>query len=166
MYLPYIRTSTPRHPAVAGTPAISAIRRPCASLLVFHTHPVVHQQIRVLLEAEETHRVWDQLEVEIKKHGFHDRVLTVLSDAAFGYKVRNSLYRFAAEISENLASRDFKRLVHAGFLVATGERRGRSYGASKALLMIREKAKEPRESEHLDPFVRHQTIPQEELPFT
>jgi hypothetical protein len=115
---------------------------------------------------KETHRVWDQLEVEIKKHGFHDRVLTVLSDAAFGYKVRNSSYRFAAEISENLTSRDFKELVDAGFLVATGERRGRFYGASKALLMIREKAKEPRESEHLDPFVRDQIIPQEELPFT
>lgn len=124
------------------------------------------QAMTLLRRIKETHRVGEQLEIEANKHGLPERVLTVLIDAAFGYKVRNSSYRIAADISENLASRDFKELVDAGLLVATGERRGRFYIASKALLMIRERAKEPRENEHVDPFRRETVIPQEQLPFS
>jgi len=115
---------------------------------------------------KEANRVGEQLDIEIKKHGFPDRVLAVLFDAAFGYRVRNSSYRITAEISENLASRDFKELVEAGLLVATGERRGRFYMASKALAMLRERAKEPREDEHLDPFTSGDAASQGNLPFS
>ena len=43
-----------------------------------------------------------------------------LVDAAVGLKVRNASYRHIADISDNLASRDFKALVDLGYLKATG----------------------------------------------
>jgi len=73
-----------------------------------------------------------------------------LSDAAFGLRVKNSTYRSAAEITENVASRDLKELVDAGFLISTGEKRGRYYEASALVKSIRERSREPRAN--IDPF--------------
>lgn len=98
----------------------------------------------------ETGRVWDALEKELAQRGLPDRFILALTDAAFGYKVRNSTYRSAAEVSENLASHDLKTLVDAGFLVPQGERRGRHYVGSVALNNIRERFAEQRSEE--DPF--------------
>jgi hypothetical protein len=63
--------------------------------------------------------------------------MLALSDAAFGFRVRNATYRTAAEISDPLASRDLRALVDAGLLVPHGERRGRHYVASEWLLQAR-----------------------------
>lgn len=108
------------------------------------------QSETLLRRVKATNLVWDELEKELTRRGLPDRLTLALADAAFGYKVRNSTYRSAAEISENLASHDLKALVNLGFLRAEGERRGRYYIATPSLKQIRERFREPRSEE--DPF--------------
>jgi hypothetical protein len=60
-----------------------------------------------------------------------------LHDAAFGYRVRNTTYRKAADVSDAVASRDLAQLVAAGLLVAQGEKRGRFYVAGEWLHKVR-----------------------------
>ena len=108
------------------------------------------QAATVLRRTKEYARVWEELEQEVSKHGLPERTMMALHDACFGYRVRNSTYRTAADISLNLASRDLKILADAGLLVAMGERRGRFYVASESIREIRTKIHEPRRV--ADPF--------------
>src|ERR1041385_6261593 len=78
-------------------------------------------------------KLWDNLEIQLKKHKLPDRLIFALSDAAMGYHVRSSHYRTVADVSNVVSSRDLKAAVDAGLLVPTGERRGRMYGASNEL---------------------------------
>jgi Fic family protein len=98
----------------------------------------------LLRRTKETTRVWDELEQLIKARGLPDRVIYALSDATFGYRVRNSTYRSVAEIADAVASRDLKLLVDNGLLAADGEKRGRGYVASALLQAIRARTREPR----------------------
>lgn len=99
----------------------------------------------------EMSRIWDQLEKEVTQRGLPDRVTMALMDATMGLRVRNASYRSAAEVSDNLATRDLKTLVDQGLLVAKGEKRGRVYERSETLLAIRRKFAEQKPVE--DPFV-------------
>ncbi len=81
-------------------------------------------------------QLWNTLERLLQKAGLNERMLLALADAAIGLRVRNSTYRKAAEVSDQVASRDLKQLVDAGFLVAHGERRGRYYRASQQILDV------------------------------
>ncbi|MEP6756814.1 MAG: Fic family protein [Chthonomonadales bacterium] len=101
-----------------------------------------NQATTLLRRTRETERVWDELESLVKHCGFPERTIYALSDAAFGYKVRNSSYRAAADINDTLASKDLKVLVDAGFLLSDGEKRGRFYVASNAIREIRERNRE------------------------
>jgi Fic family protein len=101
-------------------------------------------------------RMWDALEIEINKRGLPDRMLLALSDAAIGYKVRNALYRKAADISELTASRDLKALVDHKLLTPHGERRGRFY---KAAPLVRQIGKASWEAPaNVDPFTLTETF--------
>lgn len=95
-------------------------------------------------------RLWDALEREIAQHHLPERVITALSDAALGYKVRNAMYRKAADIALVAAGRDLKAAAEAGFLQPKGERRGRFYVPSPRLLELGRAAYEPFVEE--DPF--------------
>jgi hypothetical protein len=77
-------------------------------------------------------------------------MLMALSDAAFGYRVRNSTYRAAASISSNTASRDLTLLIKVGLLVPHGEKRGRTYIASAQVRALRERLRRPKSAP--DPF--------------
>jgi hypothetical protein len=66
-----------------------------------------------------------------------ERVIMALHDAAFGFRVRNTTYRKAAEVSDAVASRDLGQLAAAGLLEAHGEKRGRYYAAGEFLLKLR-----------------------------
>ncbi|MGQ0665343.1 MAG: Fic family protein [Pseudomonadota bacterium] len=102
-----------------------------------------YRQAETLLRrTKEMARAWDYLEAEVKRRGLPERATLALVDATFGWRVRNSTYRAAAEVSENLASRDLKLLVDQGLLMPRGERRGRSYVASDFLREIRAKTRE------------------------
>ena len=102
------------------------------------------QASTLLRRTKEMKRTWDELEREIQRRGLPDRVLFALAEAALGFKVRNSTYRSAAEVSLQVASRDLKLLADQGLLLAHGERRGRHYTASEAVLAIRQRVREPR----------------------
>lgn len=103
-----------------------------------------NQATTLLKRTKELERVWDELEVIIQSRSLPGRVITALSDATFGYRIRNATYRSAAGISEQLASRDLKLLVDAGLLVPTGEKRGRVYAASEILKAVRQRTREPK----------------------
>jgi hypothetical protein len=91
----------------------------------------------VLRRSQEAGRLWTELEVAVKGRGLQERMILALHDAAFGYRVRNTTYRKAAEVSDAVASRDLGQLVAAGFLVAQGEKRGRIYVAGEWLKKLR-----------------------------
>jgi Fic family protein len=108
------------------------------------------QATSLLRRSKETARVWDQLEVEVKRRGLPERMILALADAAFGYRVKNATYRAVAEVSENVASRDLKDLTVQGLLVPSGEKRGRYYEATQFVKLIRQNSREPKST--IDPF--------------
>lgn len=95
------------------------------------------QATTLLRRTREMQQIWDALEIEIGKRQLPDRVMLALSDAAFGLRVRNSTYRKAAGISEQVATKDFKLLTDSGLLIPGGEKRGRFYTASSTINEIR-----------------------------
>jgi Fic family protein len=108
------------------------------------------QATTLLLRTRELQKLWDSLEIEVRRRGLPERTLLALADAASGLRIRNATYRSVADISDHLASRDLKLLVEEGFLIAKGEKRGRYYVASEILLQLHAKIREPRKVE--DPF--------------
>lgn len=103
------------------------------------------QAMTMVRRTDEIENVWADLEAEVKKQKFSKRTILVLLDAAYGYKVRNSRYRKTAEIEDQLASRDFKKLVDSGMLIPHGVGRGRYYQASDYLMQIRNKSRQKQE---------------------
>jgi hypothetical protein len=95
-------------------------------------------------------RLWVMLEDVIERRRLPDRTIYALADAAVGMRVRNATYRSLAEVSKQVATRDFQQLVAAGLLVPKGERRARHYVASGELLRLRVQTREPRSVS--DPF--------------
>jgi Fic family protein len=108
------------------------------------------QATTLLRRSREMERLWNMLEIELKKAGLPERLLLATADAALGFRVRNATYRSVADITQQAASRDLKLAADAGFLEAHGERRGRFYKATARVLEIRGRTREPREMP--DPF--------------
>jgi hypothetical protein len=86
--------------------------------------------------------VWDELELLVMKLRLPERSIFALSDATFGYRVRNATYRAAAEIDIATASRDLRLIASAGLLDPIGDGRARHYKGTKVLSEIRERARE------------------------
>ncbi len=103
-----------------------------------------NQATTLLKRTKELARVWDELEVIVQSRGLPPRVMYALSDATFGYRVRNATYRSVAEVSQTVASRDLQLLVENGLLIPAGEKRGRIYVASDILRALRKRTLEPR----------------------
>jgi len=97
-------------------------------------------------------KLWDALEIEIQKVRLPERVMVALSDAAMGFQVRSSHYKHAADVSNVVASRDLSALVRTGFLVASGERRGRSYMGSESIRNLYLGIRTEEMKEIYDPF--------------
>ncbi len=102
------------------------------------------QAMTLLKRTKEMQRLWETLEAKVKKRGLPERTMMALMDAAVGYKVRNPTYRSAAEISDQVASRDLKDLVTHGLLLPTGSKRGRYYTASEVVQQLRDSTREPK----------------------
>ena len=102
------------------------------------------QATRLLRHLREMKRLWDELESEVSRRQLPDRVLFALADAAVGFKVRNATYRRAAELSNQLASRDLGMLVRQELLTPRGERKGRYYLAAAAVQQTRHRTREPK----------------------
>jgi Fic family protein len=102
-----------------------------------------YQQAATLIKRNaEVGRAWEEMDKLISRNHLPERTQVALMDAAFGYKVRNNLYRTDNEISEVVASRDLKRLCDLDLLEPVGEKRGRFYVGSKMLFQIRESVRD------------------------
>lgn len=99
------------------------------------------QARRLLRRNAEMARLWTALEAEAKNRKLNERVVTALADAAMGLRVRNPLYRNQAQVSNQVAKYDLKKLADEGLLVPKGEKKGRYYIASKFLLDLRAKTR-------------------------
>lgn len=108
------------------------------------------QAMTLLRRAREIQKLWDELEVMVKRLGLPERSVAALADAALGYRVRNPTYRNAAEVTNTVAGRDLKALAQAGLLSPKGERRGRYYVAAETVMAVRRKVAE--EKSIPDPF--------------
>lgn len=102
------------------------------------------QATTVLRRVREAQRLWDTLDVEVRRRHLPDRSIPGLFDAALGYRIRNSTYRHGADVTTQVASRDLKRLVEAGILKAEGEKRGRHYVAAPILRDLSAQIREER----------------------
>jgi Fic family protein len=102
----------------------------------------LRQARTMLVRIRETERLWVNIEKLVEDQHLPERVIPLLLDAAMGLRVRNATYRAGLEesgedpISEQTASRDLQRLVEAGLLLTSGERRGRFYKASEGVAQI------------------------------
>jgi len=110
------------------------------------------QADNLLRRREEMAGVFDGVEEISSGLGLPERSLVPLVNAAYGFRLRNSVYRRDADVSNGVATRDLKRLAQAGLLVAHGERRGRFYVGSDELKRVRNDLRKPRSE--LDPFER------------
>lgn len=107
----------------------------------------------------QSERLWHELESLIANKSLPERTIIALYDAAFGMRIRSSVYRASLvdspenEISEQVASSDMRKLVSAGLLVAVGEKRGRFYRADSELreIMLEIRADLPSQK-NADPF--------------
>lgn len=102
------------------------------------------QASRLLRRTREIARLWNAIEQAIQPYSLPERATLAVVDAALGHRVRNATYRSAADVTNDLASRDLKSLVDAGLLISQGERRGRYYIASDGVREIRAKTREQR----------------------
>ncbi|MEA2490787.1 MAG: hypothetical protein QOH21_2579, partial [Acidobacteriota bacterium] len=113
-----------------------------------------YQQAELLrVRAERTSAIWGELEEMVKAKGLPERAIYALFDATVGFRVRNGTYRKAADVSDQIASRDLKAMVGTGLLIATGEARGRSYSRGKSLFDLWSKSREAFPFIAVDPFI-------------
>lgn len=97
--------------------------------------------------------LWLEMEEIVKQLGLPERTLYALCDAAMGMRVRNSIYRNAAELNDVVASRDLKNAVSAGLLIPLGERRGRLYTGSPQIRAVFDRLKREHTRSIPDPFL-------------
>jgi Fic family protein len=140
----YLGRNTPEYYRVleAVGPRVWEPSSPCDPWISFVLIAHYRQADTLLRRIRETRIVWDELEELIKQRGLAERSIFALSDAAFGYRVRNATYRAAAEVEIGIASRDLKLIAAAGLLEPIGDGRGRYYRASNVIREIRERARE------------------------
>lgn len=94
--------------------------------------------------------LFDEIETLVTKLRLPERSISALAEAGMGFRVRNATYRKLADISNGTATRDFRELVNAKLLVATGVKRGRYYTAGAPIVEIATKVGKPHRVS--DPF--------------
>lgn len=129
----------------------------CRAWIRFNLVAHFRQASWLLQRSHMTQRVWNEVEDLLKRKNFNDRALPSVVDAAFGYKIRRQHYMAAAEVSEQVASRELRDLVEGGLFIAEGETRGRWYRGADLLTEIYLRNHQPRTL--IDPFEK------EKLPF-
>ena len=119
------------------------------------------QQAATLIKRNaEIGRAWAEISKIVSEAGLPERTEMPLMDAAFGARVRNHVYRTAHKISDVVASRDLRKLCEIGMLTPVGEKRGRYYLPTKALLAIRERTRDARRAADPYELIRQDNQPQ------
>lgn len=97
----------------------------------------------------EAQELWGFVEEVARERGLPERVVPALFEAALGRRLTNTRYRAVLEedVSDAVAGRDLRNLVHRDLLVAHGEKRGRSYVGSPLLRDIERIARQPQPEE-------------------
>lgn len=101
------------------------------------------QAATVLRRIDDYERLFDHLGRLVKSNGLPDRATLALADAAMGFRVRSGTYRKAAEITQQVASRDLKEMVDREMLAPFGEKRGRYYLAGPLVQLLRSELRQP-----------------------
>jgi hypothetical protein len=112
---------------------------PNADVTPFITAHVKAQlaQIRALDLRERTQRgLWVVIENILIDRGLPDRLANALWDAFLGYTVTSGSYRGFSDVSAATATADLRSAVAAEILVASGQTRGRRYGAGPRLFRL------------------------------
>lgn len=113
------------------------------------------QATTLLRRMDRMGRIWNELEHAVQRYDIPERTILALADAATGLAVRNATYRTAAaDISDQTASRDLKKLCDLDLLVPHGAKRGRYYTAGAEVKAIADAI--PRVGKVEDPFDRIQ----------
>jgi hypothetical protein len=99
--------------------------------------------------AQRLERLYEEFCEIVARRGLPESVTLALSGAAIGLRVRNASYGVAADISNNLASRDLKALVDQELLIPAGEKRGREYTAPGLVRKVRERCRLPKGQDDL-----------------
>jgi Fic family protein len=121
------------------------------------------QQAATLIKRNaEIGRLWAEVSKIIVANRLPERMELAVMDAAFGVRVRNSVYRTEQEISDVVASRDLKKLCELDLLTPVGEKRGRHYIATKKLRELRRETADTRRA--ADPYQLIQKTSQLPLP--
>ena len=105
-----------------------------------------HQQAQTVeRQVNTTREVWRALDQAIEQRGWLDSMFYARYPAAMGDRVRRATCQSDAQLGEQLAQRDFRELVRAGWLIAKGEAQGRYYTGGPDLPQeITRGAREPR----------------------
>jgi Fic family protein len=111
------------------------------------------QATTLVMRTKTIDTLWQELELELRRHGLPERLLYAVADGAIGYRVRNSSYRNLAKLNDIMASRDLKAAVDAGLLIPDGERRGRVYVGSPQIRALSDKLRREFIRPVPDPFV-------------
>ena len=109
-------------------------------------------QARTLMRrTREYDRLWEALEVEVRRRELPEHATSALAQAAIGGNLTAALFESSAMVAGREASDTLERLEQAGLLVATSDAGGRSYVAADAVKAIYARTREPRTPEP-DPF--------------
>jgi Fic family protein len=88
-----------------------------------------HRRLRQVADAGQR---WGRLEALAERRGWPDRLVIALEQSLFG-PVDRAAYAAEADVSPATASADFRRLLDAGLVTATGSGRSVRYRASRQL---------------------------------
>jgi Fic family protein len=114
-----------------------------------------YRQAQTLLRrTEDSETRWGEVQDVVQRGGLPERAVSVLFNASIGLRIRNQTYRGETGVSDQVASRDLRLLVDAGYLEAQGERRGRFYVRTPRLMELdaRIRARRPAKAQD-DPFI-------------
>ncbi len=92
----------------------------------------IEQAQRRLAQIAEAGKRWSFLEALVERHGWPERIVVALEQSLFHGADRAS-YAVEAEVSQQTASNDLRRLRDAGLVVRQGNGRSTRYVASKSL---------------------------------
>ena len=101
--------------------------RPAREWLRFNLTAHHMQAQTVPRRVDETGRLYGALEALVDSRKLPDRATVALYPAAYGLRVRRSVYQKDAEVESGTAARDLRMLVNAGWLESRGETKGRYY---------------------------------------
>ncbi|BBG04895.1 MULTISPECIES: Fic family protein [Pseudonocardia] len=101
-----------------------------------------HMQAQTVVgRLAEASYMWAQLEEIARRKRLPERSVPALYDCSLGLRMRRSSYLKLADVEERTATRDLQQIVDAGLFFTQGERRGRTYGATDELRLVRIEAR-------------------------